>query len=199
MTRREGELVGPVACVEMDFRDRPEQFDRVERFTNAAFDLAAADIAGTANGDEPFLGIGHLGAITSAAENTELAAEGITIQISGIAPENVSFALSQHYQGRPARVWAVFLEDVSRKTPDKGKVWRVAKSAPVFAGRVDNMEVALGKTATLTVRVESRLAEWERPRNLYFTSQTHARLYSGDKFFEYAPQMEEKELAWGRG
>lgn len=186
------DIVGPVACVELDFRDQPDQFDRVERFTNAQVDLPAADIAGVERGDEPFLGIGRLGAITAAEENTELSAEGITVRLSGIPPENISLALGQHYQGRAAKIWAVFIRP-------NGDSYQVVTAPLIFAGRIDNMIVDLGKTATLTIRVESRLAEWERAKNLHFTAETHNRRYPGDKFFEFVPQMEEKELAWGRG
>ena len=191
-------VVGPVACCELDFRDRPEQSERVERFTNAPFDLPASPIAGGERGDEPFLGIGRLGAISAASENTELASEGITVQLSGIPPEHISLALGQHYQGRPARIWAAFLRQVAVPRAAGGE-WQVVKSPLIFLGKIDNMAVQLGKTATMTINVRSRLADWERPRSMYFTSETHDRRHPGDKFFEFVPQMEEKELVWGRG
>ena len=46
--------------------------------------------------------------------------------------------------------------------------------------------------------VESRLADWERPRVSRYTDADQQQRFPGDLGCRFAPQMVEKELVWGR-
>jgi hypothetical protein len=63
---------------------------------------------------------------------------------------------------------------------------------------MDTMDLSLGATGKLSVIIQSRLADWERPRLSRYTNEEQQALYSGDKGLEFVPQMVEKTIIWGR-
>ena len=60
------------------------------------------------------------------------------------------------------------------------------------------MNIEAGETATISISVESRLVDWERPRVHRYTNADQQIAYPGDKGLEFVAQMVEKELVWGR-
>ena len=53
-----------------------------------------------------YVGTGQLGTISTIEESTELQAYGLRLQLTGIPNTLISTALTEHYQGRAARIWA---------------------------------------------------------------------------------------------
>jgi len=139
------------------------------------------------NGEE-FLGVGGLGAISAAEESAELQAYGLTVRLSGVPRDSVSLALNDAYQGRRATVWEVPL--------DRDTFQPLAAPVVVFRGRMDTMAVEMGPTATVTVRLENRLSDWERPRVRRFTSEDQQLAFPGDRGFEFVASTAEKEIVW---
>lgn len=161
--------------VELDFADG------YVRMTNAGYSF-------TWNGVE-WLGIGTLGKIEEVAEGSALQMYGLSLSLSGIPPEVISEAFSQGYQGRAAKLWLAPLTDDYQI---------IADPVVIFSGRMDTMDIALGKTATVTVTVESRLVDWERPRVRRFNDADQQAEYPGDRGFKYVDQMVYKDMKWGR-
>ena len=104
------------------------------------------------------------------------------------AEANVAVALGQVYQGRSCRLWMAPL------TADHAVI---DDPALVFWGRMDTMDIELGDTATITVAAESRLAAWDRPRVRRFNHEDQQIDHPGDQFFEFVPQMVDRQLVWG--
>lgn len=140
----------------------------------------------TFNGAD-FLGIGALGSITAIEEGAELRAYGLTLQVSAIPRDMVSIALNQQYQGRKATVWEVPIDA-------NGEV--VANPFIVFRGRMDQMDIILGTTATVVIKLENRLADWERPRVQRYTDEDQRARYPNDAGFRFVSATTEKELVW---
>ena len=69
---------------------------------------------------------------------------------------------------------------------------------PVLAGRMDTMSWSEGETATVSLTVESRLADLERPRARRYTDSDQQAEYPGDLAFQYVQSLVEKEITWGR-
>lgn len=132
---------------------------------------------------------GPLGKIAPFGEPTDLSVEGMTIEVSGIPSDYITVATDENIQGRRARIWLGFL-DSSYALID----------APVllFRGRMDTMDVVLGETATVTIRVESRFADWQRPRIRRYTHADQIAVYPNDKGLEHVMQTTEREIVWGR-
>jgi len=164
-----------LVLVELDFADG------VVRLCNAGYTF-------TWNGNE-WLGIGTLGSIEAISEGLALQMYGCALTLSGVPPEMVSEALSQNYQGRSATIWLAPL------TTDYAFI---ADPVIVFKGRMDTMDIEMGTTATISLTVESRLVDWERPRVRRFNDQDQQSEYPGDRGFRYVDQMLSKDLPWGR-
>lgn len=139
----------------------------------------------------PFLGVGHLGNIAPISESaTAVAANTITLQLSGVPSSLLALALTQQYQGRAAKVWVAFF------TP----AWVLLDSVLLFAGRMDTMHIDEGpETSVITVSAESQLTDLKRPRVRRYTHADQQQLYPGDMGLEYVEALQNVEIAWGPG
>lgn len=135
-----------------------------------------------------YLGAARCGAIEDLPESSDLSMSGIRLTLTGVDPAYVSLALAEPFQGRPCTVSIAALDSNYQILPD-----------PVvpFKGRLDMMDIDMGETATITVTVESRLTDWNRPAIRRYNHEDQTALFPTDKFFEYIPQMVEKPLLWG--
>lgn len=138
-------------------------------------------------GGATFAGVGALGSVSAAEESAELRAYGLTVALTGIPRDLVAVALQQAYQGRRATVWDVVLADSGQP---------VADPIIIFRGRMDTMEVALDETATVRVRLENRLTDWDRPRVRRYTNEDQQARHPGDRGLEFVSATSEKELIW---
>ena len=149
------------------------------RMTTAPFDIAW--------GGQVYTGTGHLGRIEPLEEGVELQAYRLRLILNGIPLSLISIALGEDYQGRAATLYLGFLDDQHRlvDTPDT-----------IFKGRMDIMTVTAGETGSIALDVESRLADWERPRVRRFNNADQQQRYPDDKGLEFAEQMAAKEIVW---
>ena len=140
-------------------------------------------------GGHTWIGLGNCGGISAVSEGEQLEMYGLTLSLSGVPPELVAVALSSGYQGRPATIWLAPLDQEYRLLNDP---------VIVFRGRMDTMPVDIGKEATIQLTIESKLVDWERPRERRYNHADQVSEYPDDKGFEFVAQMAEKELVWGR-
>ena len=174
------EVARPFFAVELDFSSGFTRANSTDR--SLSFDSGSGVVA--------FTGVGNLGRIGVAQEGTELQSYSLALTISGVNPAHISIALGEHYQGRTAKIWLGFL--------DANHVI-IADPVLLFQGRMDDMPISLGETGEITVNVESRLADWERPRTSRYTDAEQRQLFAGDRGLEFVAATVEKELVWGRG
>ncbi len=169
------EVVRPVLFAKLDFASG------IVRVTSAPFDVTV--------GGEVYLGVGTLGAISAVPEGAELQGYAVQLTLSGIPSEMIVLALADAYQGRSAEIFLGLLTEAHG-----------LDGAPflLFKGRMDTIDVELGQTATLTLTVQNRLADWERPRLRRYTAEDQALDFDTDLGFEFAAQMAEKTIYWGR-
>lgn len=142
----------------------------------------------TINGSSS-LGIGTFGGIAPIEETGELTAYQMALQLYGVPRDLIGIALAEHYQGRTARIFFGAMSESHAV---------IADPVLFFAGRMDTMKIDLGESATVTLTVENRLADWDRERVRRYTSEDQAAVYPGDKFFDYVPRMQDVTLKWGR-
>lgn len=169
----QAEIVTPLHAVALAFPSA------TVRFASGPFDV-------TIDG-ETYLGLGELGQISMIEESAELRAYGLTVTVSGIPRDVLSSALTENYQGRRGTVWALQMDAA-------GAV--VADPVVIFRGRMDQMDIRLGSTAAVTVRLENRLADWDRPRVRRYTDEEQKAEHPGDRFFEFLSATVEKDLIW---
>ncbi len=137
---------------------------------------------------ETYTGVGDLGRISEVEEGIEQRAFGIALEISGVPPSNISLALSEELQNRKAQVWLGFFDS---------DYVLVADPVLLFKGRMDTMDIKLGKPATIVVTAESRLIDWSRPRIRRYTDGDQRERFAGDKGFQFVSDTTEREIVWG--
>ena len=137
-----------------------------------------------------YLGIGDLGNISAIEETTDLAARGITMQLSGVPTAYVAIALSTTYQGKPCSIMFGAI------SPTAGTL--VSSPVTVFSGRMDVMQIADdGQSANITMTAENRLVDFRRVREVRFTDEEQQTLFSGDVGLEFVTSIQEKTIYWG--
>ena len=137
---------------------------------------------------DTYTGIGDLGRISAVEEGVEQKASGISFELSGIPAATISVALGEDVQGRTARIWLGFLDPAYRL---------IAAPVLVFGGRLDTMDVKLGETGGVSVTAESRLIDWERPRERLYTDAGQKERFANDEGFAFVNEAVEKEIVWG--
>jgi hypothetical protein len=173
LTAVTGEVVTSTKAVALDFPSG------VARWNGSTMDIVI--------GGQTFLGVGVLGSIGVIEEGAETRAYGVTVGISGVPRDAVALALTQEYQGRAATIWEVQLDANGQP---------IGTPPIVFRGRMDQMSVTLGDTASVTVRLENRLADWDRARVRRYTDEDQKRLFPTDKGFGYVTATVDKDLVW---
>jgi hypothetical protein len=168
-----GEVVTRTMAVALDFPSG------VARWNGSTQDIVI--------GGNTFLGLGVLGSIGVIEEGAETRAYGLTVGITGVPRDAVALALTQDYQGRAATIWEV-QQDANGQP--------IGSPPLAFRGRMDQMSVTLGDTASVTVRLENRLADWERPRVRRYTDEDQKRLHPTDKGFEFITATVDKDIVW---
>lgn len=136
-----------------------------------------------------YIGVGNLAGIGVIQETTEVRANGIQLSLSGIPADMISEALSYCRQGLPVQLWLGVLNS-------SGGV--IADPATAFIGRMDTVSIDEGAdTATITISVEGRLIDLQRPRIRRYTDDDQQRTSPGDKGFQYVPMVQDWNGPWG--
>ncbi len=168
-------VVRPVLLARLDFASG------VVRATSAPFDVSY--------NSETYLGVGTLGHVSAVPEGAELQGYAVQLTLSGVPPEMIALTLHDAYQGRDARLYLGVLDEQHQL---------IGQPVLLFRGRMDTLDLQLGRTATLTLTIQSRLSDWERPRLLRYTHEQQKADHPDDKGFEFIAQMAEKTIIWGR-
>jgi hypothetical protein len=136
-----------------------------------------------------YLGIGTLGTISPVEETTDLAARGITMQLSGVPTAQIAIALTENYQGRECSI--LFAAMASDGT-------LVSTPVTVFSGRMDVMTINDdGEQAIIGMSAENKLVDFRRPREVRYTDEEQKALFPTDKGLEFVNAIQEKQIYWG--
>jgi len=131
-------------------------------------------------------GAGTMLGVEAVEETTEIAAKGATISLSGVPAEVLSLALNEPYQGRKANIYF-------------GTFNGGASLSEIFSGYMDQMNIEeTANTCTISLTLENKLVDLERPRVSRFTSSYQKSVYSGDRGFDFVEDLQDKEIVWGR-
>ena len=131
-----------------------------------------------------YTGSGNILNISGLEEVNDLSAKNITIELSGVDSEIVSLAIGEPYQRRLCRVY-----------------FGSTTTAPIeiFSGFMNTMSIEdTGETSKITMTVESKLVALDRASNRRYTHENHVARNSGDTFFSFVADMQDKDVVWGR-
>ena len=173
-------VVRPLLAVELEFSTG------TLRFWNGYGDLTMT-AGGSSN---TFTGLGDLIGVSAIAESDQVEAIGASLSLTGIKSSFISTALTGNYTNRNASIFlGVF--DTSKSV--------IADVYTLFKGKMDIMKIDEGpESATITLNLENRLIALDRPLNRRFTHEDQQERFSGDLGLEFVPDLQDKEIIWGK-
>jgi hypothetical protein len=138
-----------------------------------------------------YTGIGTLGKIGPITEDTQVQAQGLQLELTGVPQSELNEALGQCQQGNTVNVYFGFLDS-------SGAI--IADPYLAFSGRMDVPTIDEGaETATITLTAENRLVDLQRPRQRNFTHQDQITEFPSDTGFTFVPLLQQLNLVWGKG
>ena len=173
-------VVRPLMAVELEFSDG------TLRMWNGY-----GDITMTAGGSsKTFTGAGDLLGISEIEESDILSMSGVTLTLSGIKSSLISTALSAQYTNRNGAIY-LGLFDTSANV--------IADIYTLFKGKMDVLNISEGQQTTMIqLKLESRLVSFEKASNRMYTLEDQKVDYSNDLGFEFIPDLQDKEIIWGK-
>lgn len=174
LTASQQDAITPIMMVALDF--------------SSGFVRAHTGVGTIVYGGNSYLGVGTLGGISTVQETGELGANGVTLTLSGVDPANISRALGEHYQGRSATIYLGLADTATSVLID---------AVTLFKGRMDTQTITLGEQGAISLKIESPVADWARPRVRRYNNADQQKLYPGDKGLEFAEQTVDKTIKWG--
>lgn len=186
----------------------PPWNDNILRFTMSGHSIYWDELGA---GDVEYIGAGNFLQISQVEEGTDLQAYTINITLSGIpiVPQLVPEIKTARYKNGRISIYLAVLDSNYNIIHDG-----VSQRGPIllFSGRMDTMQISLGKEARISVDAVSRMADWERPRGGRFNSPNQNRYYdfslsknigkpwaqlARDRGFDYVDTIRYKEIYWG--
>jgi len=144
-------------------------------------------------GGHTWLGVGDFGQITDVVESGDVRANGLNVALTGIPQELISLVLQEVRWTQDCDIYLGFMED------DSGTFALVDDPVLLFKGKMDAPVLDEGAdTATITISIESRLIDLERPRVRRYTDQDQKQLFPGDRGLEYVASLQDKNIVWGK-
>lgn len=163
-------------------------------FVKLAFDSGSAcwhsGFGDISFGGDTYLGAGTLSSIGSIKEESGVKASGALVGLSGVKEEIVALLLLEPYINRKAYIYFVPLDENDQPVS--------ATPTLLFRGTMDNITGSMGASASFSVTLKSRLADWERPIKILYTDVEQQQLHPGDRGMEYIAQLSQKKIVWPR-
>ena len=141
-------------------------------------------------GDKVFTGAGDLLGVGGAEETTETRAVAATLSLSAVPTELIDHAIAADYRGNAGIIWLAVLNPTGALISDP---------VQVLSGRMDVMSWTEGATATISLTVESRLADLDRVRLRRYTDRDQQDEYPGDTGFMFTDSLQDTNILWGNG
>lgn len=158
-----------------------------------------------------YLGIGQMGTVQPLAQSSGLVASGLELVLSGLDQDGAAddgdlytVLDDEDFHGRPVSLYRFYFDpDKARKSA--AELILAERLFKGFMDRVERDEVAVLNEAgdgtlssELRVYCESRAIEYGRNHLTMRSNEHQQRLFSGDKGFEFTPDMARREFYWGR-
>lgn len=175
----DGDVLRPVVFCELHYDDG------VVYLHDNIGEIVADDWDGVSR---TFSGLGDFGSITTIEEGEDISPYRVDLILSGIDSTIASKALTDDTVLREVYLLIGFI-GLDRTVVDDPH--------PMWSGRMDDVQVAIGEQSIIRVTCESQLAAFEKINGRLQNDADHQAEFSGDLFFQYLPQMVEAKFRWG--
>ena len=177
LTAAQQDLIEPVLFAELQF--------------DSGAVLAHTQLGSITWGGDTYLGVGQFGAVTAAAEPSDLSRSTLSLTLSNIPGDMGALVLDEYFQGRTGTLYLGYLDTTTKQL--------VGDPVILYRGRMDNAQIDQGgDTFTVTVKIENRFAAWDKPLVRRFNTADQRARYPGDRGFEFTEQAAEKQINWGQ-
>ena len=174
------QVVRPLLACELEFSTG------TLRFWNGYGDLTMT-AGGSSN---TFTGLGDLMNVSAISESDQVEAVGASLSLTGIKSSLISAALSANYTNRNASIF-LGLFDTNKSV--------IADVYTLFKGKMDIMKIDEGpESATIVLNLENRLIVLDRAKERRYTHEDQQLSFGGDLGFEFVPDLQDKEIIWGK-
>jgi len=149
------------------------------------------DISLTAGGStNTYTGLGDATGISPVDEQSSIQASGANLVLNGVKSSLISTALSAQYTNRDGKIFLGLFNTTKNV---------IADVYTLFVGKMDVMIIReTGETSTIELKLENRLVALERAIERRYTDEDQKNLFSGDRGFEFIPDLQDKQLVWGK-
>jgi hypothetical protein len=148
-------------------------------------DITADDWGGTSRA---WSGLGDFGSISTIEEGADISPYKVDLILSGIDADIAAASLTDDTILREAYLLIGFI-GLDRVVLDDPH--------PMWSGKIDDVQVAVGSQSVIRVSCESQLAAFEKTNGRLQNDADHQSEFSGDLFYKYLPQMVEAKFRWG--
>jgi hypothetical protein len=149
------------------------------------------DISLTAGGStNTYTGLGDAAGLSHIEESSGIQASGANLVLNGVKSSLISTALSAQYTNRNGTIF-LGLFDTSKNV--------ISDVYTLFVGKMDVMIIReQSDTCTIELKLENRLVALERAITRRYTEEDQKNLFTGDKGFDFIPDLQDKQLVWGK-
>ena len=134
-------------------------------------------------------GVGDIQGISVIADMADIAARPVTVTLTGVDSYVVDPVQSRtNYKNLSAVIYRGLLDSDHNLVDDPFVTW---------SGRMDVGSMLRDDDYTAQMVCEPLAARLLRPNISRYSDEDHQLRHSGDKFFEFLPQMEKKDVTWG--
>ena len=116
----------------------------------------------------------RLARVGACEETTETRAVSVAVGLSAIPSELTGLAVTANWRGQSGKVWLALLNETGGMLRDP---------IQVYSGRMDVMSWSDGDQNTITLTIESRLADLDRARVRRYTDRDQQNEYPSDLGF----------------
>lgn len=135
-----------------------------------------------------YVGAGPIMKVGVPLETAEVRAPTASIQLNGLDASILALSQNEPYQGRPVTAYLGVFDGT-------GAV--IADPDVMGGGLIDVMEEEEGgDTASITMSIESELADLERARERRYTPEDQKRDYPADEGMKFMAALQDLELIW---
>ncbi len=139
---------------------------------------------------EDWLGLGDIAGLGEFADAADVSARQLSLTLSGVDSYITTPLLSRtNYKNADVIIYRGFLDGDEDLIDDPDVVWK---------GRADVGSVTQDHgTASATLICEPAAARLLRPNVSRYADEDHQLRFSGDKYYEFLAEMQNKDVLWG--
>jgi len=159
-------------------------------FTNGSIDLDYDSPTAPDAGANTYLAQGQFLGFGDVSETRDIRVSNMAINFTAVDYTTLAYVLNNEYIDRRVVLYRAVLNDDYEL--DSTKVFQY------FDGRINDFTISESpKSATLSLKISSQFADYERINGRRTNSTSQNRFFSTDRGMDFAPQIQ-TDIKWGR-